>query len=140
MAGVGRAADAQAVGRHVSMTLSQWGELVLLAAALLVPPVLAYAFRNKFLAFAVGVIWVWGMMVACGQWLLATDPQYDSIGPMMAIFFGWKIGLIYCGPWLLGALAVKAVRARRNRRRDEASSADASAPPNPASSGSGSSP
>lgn len=69
--------------------------------------------------------------MACGGWLLATDPEYDSIAPMFACVYGWALGLIYCAPWFFVAWGIKAAREMRPRRLHEAPQVAGRATPDP---------
>jgi len=91
--------------------------------AFIVPPILVATMSRRRLAFLVGTLWVWGLMVAAGEYNLATDPEYDSIAPGVSIVFGWVIGAMYTGIWLgaftLAGMAVGETRRSKARRERE---------------------
>ena len=84
--------------------------------AMVVPPLLIFAMRTKWLAFLLGVLWVWGMMVVGAYYHLA-DPTYNSFAPAMSVLLGWLFGATYCAPWLLMALVIRWIIRRVNRKR-----------------------
>jgi len=89
----------------------------MMAATLVVPPILVLAMRRPWLGFVLGTIWFWGMMVFACEYHLATDPEYDSIAPGISIVLGWCLGALYCAPWWVGRLLARA--ARRNRIEED---------------------
>lgn len=69
----------------------------IMLAAILIPLIVSFGLRNKWLAFAVGALTFYGLGVAATQYTLATDPNYDSFGPGLWVVFGWVPAILYSG-------------------------------------------
>lgn len=91
-------------------------DVAMQTVAMAVPPLLIVAMPTKWVAFLLGVLWVWGMMVVGAYYHLA-DPTYDSFAPVMSVFLGWLFGVVYCVPWLVITLAIRWMIWQVNHKR-----------------------
>ncbi len=85
-------------------------EAILQALAFSIPLLLAFLLPGRLRAIVLGTIWVWIVLVTACEYLLATDPEYDSIAPGIAIVAGWVPGLVYSSLCVLVSMVVKSIR------------------------------
>ncbi len=85
-------------------------EAILQALAFSIPLLLAFLLPSRFRAIVMGTIWVWIVLVTACEYRLATDPEYDSIAPGIAIVAGWIPGLVYSSLCVLVSTVVQSIR------------------------------
>ncbi|MHC5055687.1 MAG: hypothetical protein ACYTKD_13335 [Planctomycetota bacterium] len=95
-------------------------DVAVVVASLVVPPVLAFSLKHKWLGFLLGVVWFWGMMVLSVEYAAATGREYQSIAPRVMVPFGWAFGAVYCAPGQLVALGVRGSGEEPARKRSAA--------------------
>ncbi|MHC4248291.1 MAG: hypothetical protein ACYS9X_04110 [Planctomycetota bacterium] len=76
-------------------------DVAAVVASLVVPPVLAFSLKRRWLGILLGVVWFWGMMALSVKYAAATGREYQSIAPRAMVPFGWAFGAVYCAPWQL---------------------------------------
>ncbi len=74
-----------------------------------VPLLLALVLSSRVRAILLGTLWMWIWMVAASQFWLATDPDYNSVAPGIALIAGWVPGLLYSTLCVLVAIVAKSL-------------------------------
>ena len=77
--------------------------------ALATPLLLALVLSSRIRAVLLGTLWVWIVMVVASLFWLATDLDYNSVAPGIALIAGWVPGLLYSTLCVLTAILAKSL-------------------------------
>jgi hypothetical protein len=91
-------------------------DIPLILAALILPVWIILKSKRIVVAVILSSILFWNLLLAACAFVSATDPQYDSFAPGIAVYFGWFMGLVYS---IFLAAITLAVRSQRNRKNRE---------------------